>query len=70
MTERERCHMARKHSNLGWSGGKQLIRSFGENRVCAAPACTTRLSRYNPEDWCYVHRDQIPDRRFSRGGQV
>jgi hypothetical protein len=62
--------MARTHSNPGWIGGRQLIRSFGENRVCAAAGCTTKLSRYNPDDWCYVHRDQIPDRRFSRGGQV
>lgn len=62
--------MARTHSNRGWPDGKRLIRSFGENRVCAAQSCQTKLSRYNPDDWCFVHRDQAPERRLGRGGQV
>jgi hypothetical protein len=45
-----------------------MIRSFGENRTCAARRCATRLSRYNPDDFCFVHRDQVPphpvDRRW------
>src|SRR6266542_6658502 len=48
MTERERCHMARKHSNLGWSGGKQLIRSFmrsEERRV--GKECRSRWLPYH-----------------------
>jgi hypothetical protein len=62
--------MAKTRGNAGWVDGKRLIPSFGENRVCAAPSCTTKLSRYNPDDWCYIHRDQVPARRFGRGGQV
>lgn len=62
--------MARRGGTSGSFGGRQLIRSFGEKRICAAPGCATRLSRYNPDDWCYVHRDQVPDRRFGRGGHV
>jgi hypothetical protein len=52
--------MARTRSNQGWLDSKAMIRSFGENRICSAPECLTRLSRYNPDDWCYVHRDQVP----------
>jgi len=32
------------------------LRSFGEARVCAAEGCHTTLSRYNPDDYCSVHR--------------
>jgi hypothetical protein len=52
--------MAKTYSNRGWSEGKRMIRSFGEDRICAARRCTTRLSRYNPDDYCSVHRDQVP----------
>jgi hypothetical protein len=58
--------MARIYSNRGWPDGERLIRSFGENRVCAARECQTRLSRYNPDDWCSVHRDQAPPQPIDR----
>jgi hypothetical protein len=62
--------MARTHSNRGWPDGKRMIRSFGESRICAAPGCLTRLSRYNPDDWCFIHRDQVPQRPIERRGQA
>jgi hypothetical protein len=62
--------MVRKHSNRGWIDGKRMIRSFGENRICAAGSCNTRLSRYNPDDCCSIHRDQVPERPIDRGGQA
>jgi hypothetical protein len=40
--------MARTHGNRGWPDSKGMIRSFGENRICSAPACRTRLSRQQP----------------------
>jgi hypothetical protein len=61
--------MVRRHSNRGWIDGKRMIRSFGENRICAAGNCETRLSRYNPDDCCSIHRDQVPERPVDRGGQ-
>jgi hypothetical protein len=32
------------------------VRSFGAARTCAAEGCETRLSRYNPDSFCSVHR--------------
>lgn len=32
------------------------VRSFGTARTCEAPQCSTRLSRYNPDHFCSVHR--------------
>ncbi|HZD70974.1 MAG TPA: hypothetical protein VFA45_19380 [Actinomycetes bacterium] len=58
--------MARTYSNRGWPDGKRVIRSFGDNRVCAARECRTRLSRYNPDDCCFVHRDQVPQQPIDR----
>jgi hypothetical protein len=58
--------MARTNSNKG-SDSKRMTRSFGENRICAAPECRTRLSRYNPDDWCFTHRDQAPRHPVDRG---
>jgi hypothetical protein len=58
--------MARTYSNRGWPDAKRMIRSFGENRICAARACLTKLSRYNPDDWCFAHRDQIPQQPVER----
>jgi hypothetical protein len=40
--------------------------SFGENRTCRASACDTTLSRYNPDAYCFVHRDQVPQQRMIR----
>jgi hypothetical protein len=30
-------------------------KTFGEDRSCADPGCSTRLSRYNRADHCYAH---------------
>jgi hypothetical protein len=47
-------------------GSTPVIRSFGEDRTCTASDCGTRLSRYNPDDFCFVHRDQVPQQRIIR----
>jgi hypothetical protein len=33
-----------------------LVRNFGNARTCAADGCATRLSRYNPAPYCYLHK--------------
>ncbi len=58
--------MARSYSNRGWPDGKRMIRSFGDNRICAARRCATRLSRYNPDDFCFEHRNQVPSQPVDR----
>jgi hypothetical protein len=37
-------------------GADPAVRSFGAARTCAAEGCATRLSRYNPDSYCSVHR--------------
>jgi hypothetical protein len=37
-------------------GADPAVRSFGKARTCAAEDCETRLSRYNPDSFCSVHR--------------
>jgi len=37
-------------------GADPEVRSFGNARTCAATGCETRLSRYNPDVYCSVHR--------------
>jgi hypothetical protein len=37
-------------------GADPAVRSFGSARTCAAEGCGTRLSRYNPDNFCSVHR--------------
>jgi hypothetical protein len=37
-------------------GADPAVRSFGLARTCAADDCGTRLSRYNPDVYCSVHR--------------
>ena len=37
-------------------GADPEVRSFGTARTCAADGCQTRLSRYNPDSFCSVHR--------------
>lgn len=39
--------------------GKGHVDSYGQDRVCAAPACETKLSRYNGLQTCWRHRDFI-----------
>jgi hypothetical protein len=62
--------MARTYSNRGWPDGKRRVRSFGDDRVCAAADCETKLSRYNPDDCCSVHRDQVPRQPLDRRRQL
>jgi hypothetical protein len=47
-----------------------VVSSFGENRTCSASACDTTLSRYNPDAYCFVHRDQVPQQRVIRRWQA
>jgi hypothetical protein len=47
-------------------GADPAVRSFGAARTCAAEGCETRLSRYNPDSFCSVHRGwdrQVINRR-------
>ena len=37
-------------------GADPAVRSFGAARTCAADGCETKLSRYNPDSYCSVHR--------------
>jgi hypothetical protein len=37
-------------------GADPVVRSFGAARTCAADDCDTKLSRYNPDSFCSVHR--------------
>jgi hypothetical protein len=37
-------------------GADPVVRSFGSARTCAAEGCETKLSRYNPDSYCSVHR--------------
>jgi hypothetical protein len=51
-------------------GADPEVKSFGAERTCAAEGCQTRLSRYNPDSYCSVHRGwdrQVVTRR-RRGG--
>ena len=51
-------------------GADPAVRSFGAARTCAAEGCETRLSRYNPDSYCSVHRgwDRQVTTRRRRGG--
>lgn len=31
------------------------VETYGSDRACSHDGCTTRLSKYNPEDTCSVH---------------
>jgi hypothetical protein len=37
-------------------GADPEVRSFGTARTCAANGCRTKLSRYNPDTYCSMHR--------------
>jgi hypothetical protein len=37
-------------------GADPAVRSFGAARTCAAEGCETKLSRYNPDSYCSLHR--------------
>ncbi len=59
--------MARIQKNRGIPDGKRAIRSFGDDRVCAARSCQTKLSRYNPDDCCSIHQIHAPGPQPRRG---
>jgi hypothetical protein len=47
-------------------GADPVVRSFGSARTCAADDCETKLSRYNPDSYCSIHRGwdrQVTTRR-------
>jgi hypothetical protein len=53
-------------------GADPVVRSFGSARTCAADDCETRLSRYNPDSFCSVHRGwdrQVVTRRRRPGDE-
>lgn len=39
-------------------------RRYADGRTCAVEGCETRLSRYNPAEWCWVH--ETPRRFIAR----
>jgi hypothetical protein len=54
-------------------GADPEVRSFGVARTCAAEDCETRLSRYNPDSYCSVHRGwdrQVVTRRRRGDGDA
>jgi len=45
-----------RHGEVRLPGGRaEPVRTYGAGRVCAARGCLTRLSRYNPSEFCTVH---------------
>ena len=38
--------------------GRGQVTSYGEDRVCAAADCATKLSRYNSTLHCVVHQER------------
>lgn len=37
--------------------GRGFVLSFGSKRICEAPGCPTKLSRYNESTRCSVHAE-------------
>lgn len=56
MTEPEETIAATTPTRRRAPGADPAVRSFGSARTCAADDCQTRLSRYNPDSFCSVHR--------------
>lgn len=52
---------------LGYS--PRALRQFAAGRICAEPDCTTRLSVYNAQDRCAVHKRPTEPPR-NRGRRV
>jgi hypothetical protein len=36
------------------------VMRYGQGRVCFAPGCTTRLSVYNADTFCWMHQRPVP----------
>jgi hypothetical protein len=47
------------HAISKLSGGRPL-RTYDAGRTCAAPGCTTRLSAYNKNEYCWTHYQPVP----------
>lgn len=43
--------------------GAGYVTSYGPGRRCAAPGCTTTLSRYNGDPMCWIHNPDSGNRR-------
>jgi len=48
-----------QHSISKLSGGRPR-KTYGTNRVCAHEGCTTRISSYNKNDFCWTHHQPVP----------
>jgi len=69
-TEGEAAGLAAAPTRRRAPGADPAVRSFGQARTCAAEDCETRLSRYNPDSFCSVHRGwdrQVVTRRRRAG---
>lgn len=50
------------------SGLPRKSRKYGEDRICAHPDCSTKLSVYNRRDTCFTHTGvEIPRLRGKKG---
>ena len=47
------------HSISKLAGGRPR-KTYGGDRVCAAADCTTRLSSYNKNEFCWTHFQPVP----------
>ena len=53
-----------RHTSL--PAGERMT-THGADRQCAAPECSTRLSRYNPSQTCGTHKGWADTRQRSYG---
>jgi hypothetical protein len=37
-------------------GQKSFVKTYAKHRICKMKHCKTKLSIYNPEDYCAVHK--------------
>jgi hypothetical protein len=71
VTEPEETVAAAPPTRRRAPGADPAVRSFGAARTCAAEGCETKLSRYNTDSYCSLHRGwdrQVVTRR-RRGGE-
>jgi len=48
------------------SGGERPSKSFGRDRTCRHPGCTTKLSMYNNGKYCFQHEPMAVPRTRGR----
>lgn len=46
--------------SLSKLAGGRPRKTYGTDRTCSADGCTTRLSAYNKNDFCWNHFQPIP----------